>query len=66
MDYLYIDDLCKIVEWVINNTPKFHDYNAVSGRKYSLYDLAETVRKVMYTDVPIYIAKDGYFNEYRK
>lgn len=64
MDYLYIDDLCKIVEWAINNTPKFHDYNAVSGRKYSLYDLAETVRKVMHTDVPIYIAKDGYFNEY--
>ena len=64
MDYLYIDDLCKIVEWVINNTPKFHDYNAVSGRKYRLDDLAETVRKVMYTDVPIYIAKDGYFNEY--
>ena len=64
MDYLYIDDLCKIVEWAINNTTKFHDYNAVSGRKYSLYDLAESVRKVMHTDVPIYIAKDGYFNEY--
>lgn len=64
MDYLYIDDLCKIVEWAINNKPKFHDYNAVSGRKYSLYELAGTVQKVMHTDVPIYIAKDGYFNEY--
>lgn len=64
MDYLYIDDLCKIVEWAINNKPKFHDYNAVSGKKYSLYELAETVQKVMHTDVPIYMAKDGYFNEY--
>lgn len=64
MDYLYIDDLCKIVEWAIKNKPKFHDYNTVSGRKYSLYDLAETVQKVMHTDVPIYIAKEGYFNEY--
>ncbi|CDB89807.1 nucleoside-diphosphate-sugar epimerase [Clostridium sp. CAG:253] len=64
MDYLYIDDLCKIVEWAINNKPKFHDYNAVSGKKYSLYELADTVQKVMHTDVPIYIAKDGYFNEY--
>lgn len=64
MDYLYIDDLCKIVEWAINNTPKFHDYNAVSGKVYSLYELAETVNHVMHTDVPIYVAKDGYFAEY--
>ena len=48
MDYLYIDDLCKIV----------------SGKVYSLYELAETVNHVMHTDVPIYVAKDGYFAEY--
>ena len=64
MDYVYIDDLCKIGEWAINNTPKFHDYNAVSGKVYSLYELAETVNHVMHTDVPIYVAKDGYFAEY--
>ena len=64
MDYLYIDDLCKIVEWAINNTPKFHDYNAVSGKAYSLHGLAEIVQHVMHTDVPVYVARDGYFAEY--
>lgn len=64
MDYLYIDDLSKIVEWAINNKPKYQDYNAVSGKAYSLYDLAEIVQKVMQTKIPIYVAKEGYFSEY--
>jgi len=31
-DYLYIDDLVKITEWFINNTPRNHVYNVCSGQ----------------------------------
>lgn len=63
-DYLYIDDLCKIVDWAICNTPKYHDYNAVSGKKYELKELANIVNKVTKKNVPIYIAKEGMGKEY--
>lgn len=63
-DYLYIDDLCKIVEWMINNTPQFHDYNAVSGIKYELKELANIVNDVMKKDVPVLVAMDEMGKEY--
>lgn len=31
-DYLYIDDLCKIVEWFVTNTPKYNYYNVCTGK----------------------------------
>lgn len=64
MDYLYIDDLCKIVEWAINDKPIYHDYNVVSGKEYSLYNLAKIVKKVMKSEVPIFIAKAGELDAY--
>lgn len=63
-DYLYIDDLCNIVNWFIENTPKYHDYNAVSGQRYSLRELAELIISENKINLPIFIAKDGIGKEY--
>lgn len=63
-DYLYVDDLCDIVRWFIESTPKYHDYNAVSGKRYSLKELAELVVSESQKDIPIFIAKDGIGKEY--
>lgn len=64
-DYLHVDDLCKMVRWVIEGTPVYHDYNAVSGRKYSLYELAVMINHLTgEKKVPIYIAHEGIGKEY--
>lgn len=63
-DYLYVDDLCKIVEWAINSNLKYHDYNCVSGQKYTLTQLAEYIKNAAGKKVPTLIASGGLGNEY--
>lgn len=63
-DYLYIDDLCKIVDWAICNIPKYHVYNAVSGLKYELKELSNLINTVLDKNVPILIAREGMGKEY--
>lgn len=63
-DYLYINDLCRIVDWFIENRPQYHDYNAVSGRRYSLKELADLVIQESHKELPVFIAKDGIGKEY--
>ena len=64
MDYLYIEDLCKMTEWVMNNIPTRHDYNAVSGKSLYLSDIAKIITNTLNSSVPIYIAKAGKANRY--
>lgn len=54
-DYLYIDDLCRLVEWFIEHTPKFHDYNVCTGRAFRLSDIADIIREICGTPFPVYI-----------
>lgn len=63
-DYLCIDDLLKIVLWMSENTPKHHDYNAVSGRSISLSAIADMVKRELNSDVPVLIASPGMGQEY--
>ena len=63
-DYLYIDDLCKMVHYFIENDMKYKDYNATSGKKYELLDLAKRINRLLEKDVQILIAKEGYNKEY--
>lgn len=64
MDYLYIGDLCKMTEWIMNNNPKRHDYNAVSGKGKYLSEIAREINQTLRTNVPIYIAKEGVAKQY--
>ena len=63
-DYLYIDDLVRMVKWTMHNTTVHSHYNAVSGQRYSLLELAKIIREITNADVPIFIAKGGMGKEY--
>lgn len=63
-DYMYIDDFCMIVEWFVNNTPKYHTYNMSSGKKIDLISIANIINSLVETPVPIYVCREGLANEY--
>ncbi len=46
-DYLYIDDYVKFMLYFIENNAKYHDYNACSGKKIRLSDIAQKVHAQM-------------------
>lgn len=45
-DYLYIDDLCCILEWFLHARPKHPIYNVCSGTPVELMDLAKMISEV--------------------
>jgi len=64
-DYLWIDDFCKLVEMFLHlQTPRYHVYNAVSGIRVSLYELALLVNEVADEPRDIVICSEGWANEY--
>ncbi len=63
-DYLYVKDMCRIVEWFIENTPKYHDYNVCSGNPILLSDIAKLIREISGKDLPIIIENKGMNLEY--
>lgn len=63
-DYIYVDDLAKIISWFIDNNPKYHDYNVVSGKPIDLYSIAKIVAEKMENKNGIIIAKEGLNKEY--
>jgi GDP-L-fucose synthase len=63
-DYLYVDDLSRIVEKIIDKDLKYKDYNTVTGRAVSLYSIACIVKKISNKDIDIIIKKDGLNKEY--
>lgn len=63
-DYLHIDDFCRAVKWFIDADPKYHTYNVTSGKKIDLLTIAKKVLEISGIDVPIYVCKEGYGNEY--
>ena len=64
-DYLWIDDFCRMLEMFMQlDTPLYHSYNAVSGKKIDLLSLAKLVNKISGSRQEIYICKEGLANEY--
>lgn len=63
-DYLYIDDLVKIVRWFVENNPANHIYNVCTGQVNDLKSLARTVLEVSRKNLPIMIKKGGLGREY--
>ncbi len=64
-DYLWIGDFCRMLEIFIHlEHPKYHVYNAVSGVRISLYDLARLVNDVADEQRDIIVCNEGWANEY--
>ena len=63
-DFLYIDDLGKIMKWFIENTPSFKHYNVCTGVPISLLEIAETIKKVCKNPFDIIVKMEGMGKEY--
>ncbi|MVX62331.1 NAD-dependent epimerase/dehydratase family protein [Clostridium chromiireducens] len=63
-DYIYIEDLCKIVRELLVIAPMYHDYNICSGRKIDLYSLAQKVVDISGKELDIIVAREGFKREY--
>lgn len=63
-DYMQVTDLARVVEYFLNNTPKYHSYNVCTGIRTSLSDIARIVKRQMNSDSNIVIFKEGWNKEY--
>ncbi len=63
-DYLWIDDLCRIVRWFIEHEPLHRHYNVCRGSSIDLYSLALMVRSILGTDCDIVVSQQGLKLEY--
>lgn len=63
-DYLWVDDLCSIIRWFIENEPLHRHYNVCRGDRIDLYSLACMVREILGIGCGIAIAQQGWKLEY--
>jgi len=64
-DYMHVYDLGRITNWLLsNNNPSHNMYNACSGLRVSLSDIAKEVIKQMNSNSPVVIQNTGWNNEY--
>ncbi|MDR1901493.1 MAG: NAD(P)-dependent oxidoreductase, partial [Treponema sp.] len=63
-DYMYVTDLAAILSWFIENTPRYHDYNTVTGKPVTLLEIAEMVAEKMSNKLSIQIVKEGWNKVY--
>lgn len=63
-DYLWVDDLAKIMQWFLEHEPKHRHYNVCRGEKIDLYTLARKVRQQLDSDCEIIVGKPGFKREY--
>jgi len=63
-DYIYIDDLIKMIEYFIFNDAHHRVYNAGTGRKIDLISLAEMINNTGRNQSEIRIINSGLNNEY--
>ncbi len=63
-DYLWIDDFCKILEWIIDHELIYHTYNVGSGGKVRLFELAQCIREISNKNLDIVVCKAGLGKEY--
>lgn len=65
-DYVYIDDLLKLILLVIDNSEN-HIVNACSNSSISVNEIFDIIKKEMNKDIqPIYISSKNFWNKYDK
>lgn len=63
-DYLYIDDLCKIMVWFIENEPQYKHYNVCTSKPIDLLSLAHMINEVSGLGREIVVREEGWQLEY--
>lgn len=63
-DYLYVGDLCRLVEWFIESEPEYKHYHVCTGQPVDLLSLAHLINEVSGLDREIKVAKEGWQPEY--
>ncbi len=63
-DYVYADDLCRIIEYFIENEAKYKSYNIGGERHFELLEIAEMIKKISKKDFKIEIKNHGMNKEY--
>jgi len=63
-DYIYIDDLIKMIDWFIVHEPKDKIYNATTGNKIDLLTLANLINEVSDFKSETEVLNEGFNNEY--
>jgi len=63
-DYIYIDDLVKIVDWFIHNDSEEKIYNTTTGTKIDLVSLVSLINETSDFQSEITILNEGLNNEY--
>lgn len=63
-DYLYIDDLIRIIEYFINNKNKYNNYNCTRGIATDLISLANIINEISDNPSEIIIINKGLNKEY--
>ena len=63
-DYIYVDDIGKLVCRMMTMDLRHHDYNLCSGRRISLLEIAEIVSRQMKNPQKPEIASPGWNKEY--
>lgn len=63
-DYLYITDLCSILERLISIEPKYHCYNVCAGEVIDLKNIAKMINRITGLNSEIQIKNSGYKLEY--
>lgn len=63
-DYIYIDDLVKMIDWAIHNETKEKIYNVTTGTKIDLISLSNLVNETSNFKSEIRVLNDGLNNEY--
>lgn len=63
-DYMQVFDLANAVECIVENNPKYHDYNVCSGQAVSLKEIAEKIKIQMGFNKRIKVLQEGLNREY--
>ncbi|MBE3022566.1 NAD-dependent epimerase/dehydratase family protein [Campylobacter sp. 7477a] len=63
-DYIYIDDLIKMIDWFVYNDSKEKIYNTTTGKKIDLITLANLINEVSDFKSEIKVLNEGLNNEY--
>ena len=63
-DYLFVNDLARIITWFLEHEPRHKAYNACTGEGVHLCDLAMIVAHISRTDPVVSISREGLAPEY--